>query len=40
VMFSPGIGAALGRQLAGIDTVAWPFLVPTTASRRDMAFSA
>ena len=27
--FSPAIGAPLGRQLAGIDTVAIPFLVPT-----------
>jgi hypothetical protein len=22
------VAAPLGRQLAGIDTVAWPFLVP------------
>ena len=29
IMFSPAIGAPLGRQLAGIDTVAFPFLVPT-----------
>ena len=31
IMFSPAIGAPLGRQLAGIDTVAFPFLVPTRA---------
>ena len=29
VLFSPAIGAPLGRQLAGIDTVAFPFLLPT-----------
>jgi alkylation response protein AidB-like acyl-CoA dehydrogenase len=28
VMFSPAVAAPLARQLAGIDTVAWPFLVP------------
>jgi hypothetical protein len=28
VLFSPTVAAPLGRQLAGIDTVAWPFLVP------------
>jgi hypothetical protein len=28
VLFSPAVAAPLGRQLAGIDTVAWPFLVP------------
>jgi len=29
VLFSPAMAAPLGRQLAGIDTVAFPFLVPT-----------
>jgi alkylation response protein AidB-like acyl-CoA dehydrogenase len=28
VMFSPSIGALLGRQLAGLPTVAFPFLLP------------
>jgi hypothetical protein len=28
IMFSPAVAAPLGRQLAGIDTVAWPFLLP------------
>ena len=26
VMFSPGVGQSLGRQVAGVPTVAWPFL--------------
>jgi len=28
VMFSPAIGAQLGRQLAGLPTIAYPFLLP------------
>jgi alkylation response protein AidB-like acyl-CoA dehydrogenase len=28
VLFSPAVAAPLGRQLAGIDTTAWPFLLP------------
>jgi hypothetical protein len=31
IMFSPPLGAALGRQVAGIDTMAFPFL----ATERD-----
>jgi alkylation response protein AidB-like acyl-CoA dehydrogenase len=32
VMFSPSIGALLGRQLAGLPTVAYPFLLPEPAA--------
>ena len=32
VMFSPAIAAAMSRQLAGVPTVAWPFLVPDRAA--------
>ena len=28
VLFSPQVGAPLGRQLAGIETIAFPFLIP------------
>jgi alkylation response protein AidB-like acyl-CoA dehydrogenase len=31
VLFSPAVGASLGRQLAGIDTIAPPFLLPRAA---------
>jgi alkylation response protein AidB-like acyl-CoA dehydrogenase len=29
VMFTPSLTASLGRQLAGVPTVAWPFIMPS-----------